>query len=54
MNEFRPDNTSGYDEEQLVQLNAEWAAIVAAEALETDTDDYADRLDRFQTAVSKR
>jgi len=54
MKEFRPDNTQDYTGSELDALNDEWNAIVQAEHLETETDEYDERLDRFQTAVAKR
>lgn len=54
MNEFRTENTQDYTDDQLAALNTEWAAIVAADGLEAETDEYADRLDRFETEVSRR
>ena len=54
MNEFRDDNTQGYSAADLANLNAEWAAIVAADALEPETDAYHEALDRFQTEVARR
>ena len=51
---FRDDNTSGYTAEQLDALNTEWAAIVDAEILVPDTDEYHARAKQFADEVSRR
>ena len=54
MKPFRLDNTTGYTQAELDCLNAEWDAIVEAENLLDDADEFYVREKQFQDAVSRR
>ncbi len=54
MDVWRQENTDGYTDAELASINAEWEEIVAAENLETETDEYREQLDRFGTEVAGR
>jgi len=51
---FTAENTTGYTDTELDTLNAEWAAIVKAERLSPESDEYYQREKQFQDDVSKR
>lgn len=51
---FSQENTHGYTDAELQALNAEWNAIVEAENLERETDEYYQREKQFNDEVSRR
>lgn len=51
---FRSDNTEGYSQEEMDQLNAEWKKIVSNEGLEEYTDEYNQRASHFCDEVARR
>ena len=51
---FTQENTTGYTDQELDALNAEWQQIVEAEGLEPDTDEYHAREKQFQDEVAHR
>jgi len=51
---FTTENTAGYSDSELDDLNSEWAKIVDANGLETDTDEYYQREKQFANEVSRR
>ena len=51
---FRPDNTSGYSDEELAALNAEWETIVSDRDLELFSDEYHAAAKDFCDTVARR
>ena len=51
---FARENTEGYTDAELSNLNAEWEQIVETEGLEPDTDEYYQREKQFQDEVASR
>ena len=54
MKEFRTDNTEGYTETQLAELNAEWEMIVKTEGLQEYTEEYDIAASDFADEVARR
>jgi hypothetical protein len=51
---FTRENTTGYTDDQLDRLNLEWVAIIAAESLEPDSEEYYAREKQFHDGVARR
>lgn len=54
MNLFRNDNTEGYTQDQLEELNNEWQEKVEETLIEEHTDEYDFQAKCFADAVSRR
>ena len=54
MESWRQDNTEGYSQTEIDDLNREWESIVESEKLEPFTDEYYDREKQFADDVAKR
>ena len=54
MESFRDDNTTGYSQTELDELNREWNEIVKISNLEEFTDEYYDRQQQFDDEVARR
>ncbi len=51
---FRADNTEGYTDTELDDLNAEWDSVVDEMQLEVYTEAYNTEADAFSNEVAKR
>ncbi len=51
---FTQENTTGYTDAELAELNAEWQQIIEREGLQPDSDEYYQREKQFQDEVARR
>jgi hypothetical protein len=51
---FNTQNTQGYTQEELAELNAEWENIVKKKGLEKFTDEYKEAAQNFSDEVARR
>lgn len=51
---FRDDNTNGYTQNELDELNVEWEIIVTNEGIEENTGEYDQRAKEFSDEVASR
>jgi hypothetical protein len=54
MDEFRQDNTEGYNDQDLEKLNAEWRERAKNLNLEYGSEDYEFYLKAFSDEISRR
>ena len=54
MREFTEQNTTGYTEDQLNKINAEWNERAKNQGLEPHTDEYDFALKCFSDEISRR
>lgn len=50
---FTQENTSGYTDAQLTDINDKWTDVVERLSLEDGTDEYSDAEKRFDEAVNR-
>ncbi|KKN79799.1 hypothetical protein LCGC14_0336540 [marine sediment metagenome] len=50
---FTRENTTGYTDAQLDEINAKWATIVETLGLECETEEYDETYGRFCSAVCR-